>query len=1310
MDIERSTSPAPSAPPEGLGARLTLSASSIRNAGEIDLPAGQITLSASGSSGGDAITLSAGSRTNVGGVAKPFFDTVGVAPGGAVALTAAAGNIRVESNASIDFSGASSGGDAGSLSVIAANGTFTVLGALRATAQPGAIGGTFSLDALSLSDFSALNNVLNAGGVTSQRQLRARTGDVAINAQDVVHAQTFVLEADQGRIDVGGTVDASAAKAASIELWSGNGVLLRSTGKLIATANTGPGGNVTLGASNGRIDLEAGSQIDVTGTTGGGTVLLRVPREGADVGITAVRSTISGAESTVVEGVRVYNGVQSIDSVNGAGKLNIATVAADNAAFMTNASPIKARLGKSSDATFHVRPGVEVRSAGALALDADWNLLSARSGGEPGTLTLRAAGNLNLNRSLSDAFSDVLPGGVLQSGQSWSYRLIGGADLGAAAPTAVVATQGANGGNVNLAAGRLVRTGTGDIHVAAGADIQLQGADSVIYTAGAPAAPLAGFSAPAGVTYSTGGGDISLAASRDVLAVASGQLITDWLYRQGKVNSSGGFDAGGDTQTSWWVSFKDFQQGVGALGGGNVHVQAGRDIENVSVVVPTNARMPGVRPDASNMAVAGGGDLDVRAAGDVRGGVFYLGRGKGAIRAGGSLEAPTAGGFAPILALNDGVYDVRANDGVRLAAAFNPTVAPQGQGNILNVLDTRSSHFLTYSPGSKISLTALNGDIALSNDTGTLRDSAFGLVFSSIGVPEAAYAVYPSSLIALALQGSIRVEGGLSMYPSARGDLQLRAARSINVAAALYMSDADPAVLPQVASPDPSYARIEESLNSGAFAGIDVHAPGVLHTGDAVPIRIYALDGSVVGPAATQADFFGYFPKAAHVAAGGDLRDVSILGQNVNAADVTSLQAGRDIVFSTPRNIFQQPQSSSARIEIGGPGQVELLAGRDIDLGSSVGVVTRGNIDNPALPAQGAGVSVALGLGRDSSGAVRQPAYQAFIDRYIAGVAASARAYRENLIAYLHGLQGADGFTDAEALATLRALPPELQLPFISGVLYNELKQTGRDAIRLGTGFDRGYAAIATLFPEQGYQGDLRMFLSQIKTEHGGDINLLVPGGLVNEGLANALASLNKPASDLGIVTVQGGSVRAMVDGDFLVNQSRIFTLQGGDILIWSSNGSIDAGKGAKSVSYAPPPLFITKPDGEVITDLSGSIAGSGIGLLLTQPDIAPGDVDLIAPRGAVRAGDAGIRSAGNIHIAAFHPPPPGNIEAAGTTSGLQLQAPTRPPIAFAGLTNPAVDAAQAVIERVKKIVQAAAVQPSPRLSFLSVEVIGLGQ
>jgi hypothetical protein len=181
------------------------------------------------------------------------------------------------------------------------------------------------------------------------------------------------------------------------------------------------------------------------------------------------------------------------------------------------------------------------------------------------------------------------------------------------------------------------------------------------------------------------------------------------------------------------------------------------------------------------------------------------------------------------------------------------------------------------------------------------------------------------------------------------------------------------------------------------------------------------------------------------------------------------------------------------------------------------------------------------------------------------------------------------------------------------------------------------------------------MFFSQIYTLAGGDVNLLAPGGLLNVGLAKPPENLpvTKQPADLGIVAQREGDVRIFTDGDVLVNQSRIFTLLGGDILIWSSTGDIDAGRGAKSAISAPEPQVTVDQNGQIQVEFSDAIAGSGIRGILTSEDIDPGDVDLVAPAGEINAGDAGIGSAGNLNLVAVTVVGADNISAGGVATGV---------------------------------------------------------
>jgi hypothetical protein len=295
----------------------------------------------------------------------------------------------------------------------------------------------------------------------------------------------------------------------------------------------------------------------------------------------------------------------------------------------------------------------------------------------------------------------------------------------------------------------------------------------------------------------------------------------------------------------------------------------------------------------------------------------------------------------------------------------------------------------------------------------------------------------------------------------------------------------------------------------------------------------------------------------------------------------------------------------------------------------------------------------------------------------------------------------------------------------ILSTFFNELNLSGLEATaNQKPGYARGFSAINALFPGSlnadgtsasranlPYAGNLSLAFSRIYTISGGDINLLVPGGLIDVGLANP--PVNAPQRDpsqLGIVAQGPGAVNAFTYGDVDVNQSRIFTLDGGNILIWSSTGNIDAGRGAKTAISAPPPVVTVSPSGQVTLDLTGAVAGSGIRTILTVPGVAPGNVNLIAPVGTVNAGDAGIGSAGNINIAAQTVLGASNINFGGTASGV----PAATSSLASGLTsvgNTANSASNAAVEGATASANAekSASVADAALSWLDVFVTGLG-
>jgi hypothetical protein len=213
-------------------------------------------------------------------------------------------------------------------------------------------------------------------------------------------------------------------------------------------------------------------------------------------------------------------------------------------------------------------------------------------------------------------------------------------------------------------------------------------------------------------------------------------------------------------------------------------------------------------------------------------------------------------------------------------------------------------------------------------------------------------------------------------------------------------------------------------------------------------------------------------------------------------------------------------------------------------------------------------------------------------------------------------------------------------------------------------------------------------------------------------GLANPPASLGtKDASLLGIVAEGTGDVNIYTKGDVNVNASRVFTLGGGNILIWSDEGSIDAGRGSKSSVSAPPPQVSVNSGGNVTLQFNGAVAGSGIRTIQIDPTVNPGNVDLIAPEGTVNAGDAGIGAAGNINIAAQHVIGLDNIQFGGNSTGVPAQV-SNIGVTLAGASNTASSASNASTGTATENREKEAASPLAQtaLAWLDVFVTGLGE
>ena len=614
----------------------------------------------------------------------------------------------------------------------------------------------------------------------------------------------------------------------------------------------------------------------------------------------------------------------------------------------------------------------------------------------------------------------------------------------------------------------------------------------------------------------------------------------------------------------------------------------------------------------------------------------------------------------------------------------------------------------------------------------------------------------PPTLTATALAGDINLAGNMTLYPARSGQLELIAAGQINAyqptgpsnilvagqstqtwtASTINVSDANPAAIPGATNPFNYFGIVGSSTNannatraaflepiarfftdSGSTTGSfgvsttkqALHDAGPLHRNDTEPLRIYALGGNLSG-------LILFSPKASRLYASRDITDIAFYLQNLDGGDTTFVTAGRDII---PYNASSQLRNESLSagnapasgqtplagdIHIGGPGSLQVLAGRNIDLGtgatnadgSGAGILSIGNTRNPFLPFAGADLIIGAGIGPSTSLADSRLNLPAFINQFLKN--ADGRAYLAEV-----------GVRDFESLGS------EEQAAVAMEVFYLVLRDTGRDfndEDSPGFGnYDNGFAAIRSLFGSGNFTGDILTQGRNIRTQNGGNISLFAPGG----GLTLANTTLGNPLVPPGIVTESGGNVSIFTDGSVDIGIGRIFTLRGGDMVIWSSTGDIAAGVASKTVQSAPPTRVLIDPQSAAVeTDLAGLATGGGIGVLATVAGVKPGNVDLIAPRGIIDAGDAGIRVTGNINLAATQVVNASNIAAGGSSSGAPAATVVSSP-SVGGLSS-AGAAAAAATATAMDATDTARDQPETTglteevsLSVITVEVLGYG-
>lgn len=1304
--------------------RLTIKANDLVIGSLIESASGRLTLQAQNN-----LTLKNNAVVSANSHIRTFADISRAMPAGDVNLIANTGNINIDAGALVTVN-ALSNANGGLVNIEATQGTLQLAGRLEGKVNEATQGASLSVD-VKATEFNATNLLIT--GFEASREYRVRQGDITISGvgEQALISQKILVTADTGQINVTGDVRTNSANNGSIGLFAQNGLTLSAAANLNASsAATGAkGGRIDLHTANGSLNLQANAVINVSGgnTGQGGTVHLRAPRTGADSGngvaVNQLVVNIQGADQTVLEAFRVFDNVNSISVGDGVGaELGFNTVANDVSSFMANKTAIISALGKTSDANFVLRAGTEIRAINDFSIGSaavDWNLFpntALPSVSDVGVLTLRAGGNLQFDGSLSDGFTkadrNLLSSNTtgLLSNHTWSYRLVAGADAQSANVLNTLSSPIVNGsattGNLILANDKVIRTGTGFVDIATGGDLRLSNQSSVIYTAGRRADALSAFTMPPPqqqALYLTDGGDISI-NSKGSLVGAEGnsgrQMVNQWLFRQGGGNAN--------RDTSWWVRPDQFRQGTATLGGGNITLNAGGDLRNFSVSAPTTARYDNFgsvdNPATGTSMLSGGGDINIRSGGNIVNGTFFVAKGEGSIVASGAITSPTVE-LGTVLALQDGRFNVIANDDVYLATTFNPTLVNQSPINT-NIIDNSglNSNFNSFSSRASVNVLSKSasvgygtGDDVFARNAGLYTNSSLALFFG----------INPSKIDITSYGGDVtfgRV-GSLNdivMMPASDGQLSLLAANNVTLGNT-KMSDADPNALPDINSP------LNLAIINVFNRLINSHSLGLLHRNNDSPALIIADQGNVQSDNRVVT-----IPKVTRVIAGNDVTNINFGLQNNRPSDVSLIKAERD--------------ANTQNIAIAGPGELLVQAGRNIDLIypeittiNSTGNAgsrnprfrnTFGEFANPALTNSGAAITLQAGLGEgaDVAGYISQyilpsGSGPATIANNVQRLAEYRQTTSEALTSFMRNLADNQSLDNTQALNLFMQQSLETKTIFANRHLTSELIASGRDFAKADN-HDRGAGAILALFPNKN-AGDILLFNSKVSTNSGGSVDLIAPGGLINVGVPGQ-------GGDIGIITERGGAIRAIAEQDFLVNQSKVITQFGSDIAVWSSTGTIDAGRGSKTATSIPERIVQTDAFGNTIIEVRGVAAGSGIRAQSYDPDgpngplqePLKGNVSLIAP--VVDAGEAGVE-AGDILIVSPVVLNAANIQVQGVAAGVPMAATSGIAGVSAGLSPDAVNSATQAVAQSVRAADGKDFKKPKSPSMISVDVIGIG-
>lgn len=732
---------------------------------------------------------------------------------------------------------------------------------------------------------------------------------------------------------------------------------------------------------------------------------------------------------------------------------------------------------------------------------------------------------------------------------------------------------------------------------------------------------------------------------------------------------------------------------------------------------------------------------------------------------------PTASGLRLLLGQAD--ISVQTGGNIDLAAVADPTTlavpdsavpyylrgSASDENKSASAVDVYAiTRFLSMAETASLSVLSATGDLTMARNAGAEPDSGGGLL-ATVDY------LLPGDTSLVTIAGDIDLADSVTRFvPSAQTNARIVAGSSLFGQGAtqteigyfeadfarLYVDTlGQPAAFRLVSdgARQQTYSRAEPGVGPAGQVNVGIDPEFKPSTpmleNDQTPLVLAAEAGSVSRLKVESAE-------AVAITAGQDVRNIRLVASNLSNEAMSSVTAGRDIFQPTLREqltfedngtpnrprkfgaILTGSVSSQLGFLVDGGGDFLVTSGRDIDLGVSQGIVSRGGVVDTRLePLDGAALTVLAGAtGRATpidllttftsperlNAAIADALQGSESSAALAELEAAAQpSYvtptQAALSDYLATLEraGVSAPSDADDLTRFAALPEAYQVVFATKTYFSITETAGRAGQLVFAD-----AASSALFPGSG-AGDFSSPLSTLQTQDDGAINLAAPYGSANTGLTG-LAGVSddfKSDRDLGIIAFRAGDANAYVADDYFVNSTRLFAQGGGNVLVYARNGNIDAGRGAKSVADVAEPVPEYDRFGNFSDRPPLEVAGSGI-RSTAPPGVPPGDALLFAPGGVINAGDAGIGSDGGLVAVANQIIGADNISVSGpssvTTSNSSVSVDAGSADVAAAATRAAGAAAEQAVQQAAENKAAEQAAQKPKLARVDVDVLSFGE